>query len=230
MKRALVIVAVILTMSNLTAQEKNFIDQNYIEISARAEKEVAPDEIYLNITIKEQDNKSRSLEKQERELFKRLLAIGVDLEKNMQIQDISTMLQKYLLRKDAVLTSKSYLLKVNSTELLVKVFKVMEELDIPDVTVARTALSNTDEVRREVMASAAESAKMSAEKLASTLGRKLGKAIYIQCYDNSPRVMKAYAGINIRGDVVAEGAFREPVLDYDKIRFDQSVIVRFSLE
>ena len=71
---------------------------------------------------------------------------------------------------------------------------------------------------------------MSAEKLASTLGRKLGKVIYIQCYDNSPRVMKAYAGINLRGAVVDEGAFQEPVLDYDKIRFDQSVIVRFSLE
>ncbi len=230
MKKAFLLAVVYLTTASLFAQEKNFIDQNYIEITARAEKEVAPDEIYLNITISEQDNKSKTLERKEREMFKKLTALGIDLEKDMQIQDISTLLQKYFLKKNAVLTSKSYTLKVKSTDVLVKVFQELESLEIPDVTIAKTSLSNTDDVRRDVMISAAENAKESADRLASTLGRKLGKVIFIQCYDNNPRMIKSNV-MEMRSMVyAADEAFKEPVLEFEKIRFDQSVFVRFSLE
>ncbi len=230
MRKTFVLAAVILTTATLFAQEKNFIDQNYIEITARAEKEVAPDEIYLNITISEQDNRSKTLEKKERDMFKKLTALGIDLEKDMQIQDISTLLQKYLLKKNAVLTSKSYTLKIRSTDVLVKVFQELESLEIPDVTIAKTSLSNTDQVRRDVMISAAENAKESAQRLVTTLGRKLGNVIFIQCYDNNPRMIKSNV-MEMRSAVyAADEAFKEPVLEFEKIRFDQSVFVRFSLE
>lgn len=230
MRKTLALAAIIMMAAPLFSQEKNFIDQNYVEITARAEKEVAPDEIYLSITIKEEDNKSKSLEKKEREMFKRLTALGIDPEKDMQIQDISTLLQRYLLKKDEVLTSKSYTLKVTGTAVLVNVFKELETLGIPDVSIAKTSLSNTDEVRRDVMLSAAASARESAALLAKALGRELGKVIFIQCYDNNPRMMKSNVMEMRSLSYAADGSYKEPVLEFDKIRFDQSVFVRFSLE
>lgn len=35
--------------------EKNFIDQNYVEVTGTAELEIVPDEIYLRIVISEKD-------------------------------------------------------------------------------------------------------------------------------------------------------------------------------
>ena len=39
--------------------ENNFIDQNYIEVTGRAEMEIVPDLIYLNIVLSDKDNKNK---------------------------------------------------------------------------------------------------------------------------------------------------------------------------
>jgi uncharacterized protein YggE len=233
MKRLLSAILVLFAASMLSAQEKNFIDQNYIEVTGRAEREVAPDEIYLNITIKEKDNKgSSSLEKQEREFLKRLTGLGIDIKADLQVQDMSTILQQYFLKKDAVITSKSYILKLHSSDILSKVFHELESLSIPDVKIEKTSLSNMDAVRIEVMTMAAQSAKETAAALAKSLGRSVGKAIFIQCYDNYPRVMMA--GAAIRGmatmKMESEDSMLAQSLDFEKIKFEQSVFIRFSLE
>ncbi len=233
MKRVFLTLVIVFSAFILNAQEKNFIDQNYIEITGRAETEVAPDEIYLNITIKEKDNKGKSsLEKQEKELFKSLSALGINLKEDMQIEDMSTLLQKYLLKKNIVITAKSYQLKVHSTDVLLKVFQELESLSIPDVSIIRTSLSNIEEVRLNVSVMAANSAKKSAETLAKALGRELGDAIFIQSYDNYPRVFKALS--SARGVSSAENfdgdLFMAPSLDFEKIKFEQSVLIRFKLK
>ena len=57
MKKLMVSVAAVLLAGSLFAQEKNYIDQPYIEVTGKAEMEVVPDEIYLRIVINEKDNK-----------------------------------------------------------------------------------------------------------------------------------------------------------------------------
>ena len=233
MKKILFTISIVFISIASSAQEKNFIDQNYIEITGRAEREVVPDEIYLNIIIKEKDNNGKtSLEKQERDLMIKLTALGIDLKTNMQILDMSTLLQKYLLKKDAVMTTKSFLLKVGSTDMLIKVFQALETLSIPDVVIAKTSISNFDAIKQEVTVMAAQSAKQSAESLAKSLGRNLGKAIFIQCYDNYPRVFKT--DLMVRGVALLEASspesFVAPSLDFEKIKFEQSVLIRFCLE
>ena len=56
MKRMMIVVAALLMASPLFAQQKTFLDQPYIEVTGRAEMEVATDEIYVLITINEQDS------------------------------------------------------------------------------------------------------------------------------------------------------------------------------
>ncbi|MFA5849346.1 MAG: SIMPL domain-containing protein [Bacteroidales bacterium] len=232
MKRLLFTISILFAAYILPAQEKNFIDQNYIEVTGRAEREVAPDEIYLNITIKEKDNKGNSsLEKQEREFLRRLTALGIDIKADLQVQDMSTMLQQYFLKKDAVLTSKSYILKLHSAEMMSKVFRELENLSIPDVSIEKTSLSNMDAVRLDVMTMAAQGAKETAAALAKSLGRNIGKAIFIQCYDNYPRVFKTAAlARGATTQLMENDAMLAQSLDFEKIKFEQSVFIRFSLE
>ena len=40
-------------ISRAQTGEKNFIDQNYIEVTGTAEMEIVPDEIYLKIVLSE---------------------------------------------------------------------------------------------------------------------------------------------------------------------------------
>ena len=77
------VAALLLFSANIvSAQEKNFIDTPYIEVTGKAEMEVVPDEIYVGITINEKDNKGKvSVDQQEQEMFKQLKEIGIDVEK-----------------------------------------------------------------------------------------------------------------------------------------------------
>ena len=90
--------ALLLFSANIvSAQEKNFIDTPYIEVTGKAEMEVVPDEIYVGITINEKDNKGKvSVDQQEQEMFKQLKEIGIDVEKDLVVQDMSSDLQSDL--------------------------------------------------------------------------------------------------------------------------------------
>ena len=233
MKKICTVTTVLLVITlSLSAQEKNFIDQNYIEITASAEKEVSPNEIYISITIDEKDNKNNSLEKQERDMFSRLKTLGIDLEKEMQVKDMETQLQEYFLKKNSVVTSKSYQLKISSTDLLFKVFKELEKMSIPNVNIIRTDVSDKESIKNDVMIMAVNKAKQRAELLANSVGRKLGKAIYIQHSEGYMRgnVVRNLAAGTKMMDINEEEIYSGPNLSFSKISFNQTVYVKFSLE
>jgi uncharacterized protein len=233
MKRVVIIFAILLTAYNMSSQEKNFIDQNYIEVAGRAEKEFAPDEIYLEVTITEKDNKGKiSIEKQEKDLFKKFVAIGIDISKHVQIKDISTSLEKYFLKKSSVLMTKTYIIMVNGTPQLVALFEQLELAGVTDVNITRAELSNIEEAGREVMAQAAQNAKKSADVVALALGRVVGKAIYIQSYSSFPRTLYVNTTFKRASQesalMLSEDMSSQP--DFQKIKLEHQVTVRFSLE
>ena len=156
MRKTLALAAIIIDGCPLFSQEKNFIDQNYVEITARAEKKVVLTR-YIQHYHKEEDNKS-NLEKKEREMFKRLTALVSILKRNMQIQEHIHLLQRYLLKKDEVLTSKSYTLKSHRHRCSGKCFKELETLAY-GCKYCKEHLSPIPRSQRDVMLSAAASAK-----------------------------------------------------------------------
>ena len=206
--------AALLLSAPLFAQEKNFIDQPYLEVNGRAEMEVAPDEIYVRITINEQDSKGKvTVLQQEKDMVRRLKDLGIDVEKKLVVQDMSSDLFK---RKD-VSTSKTYQLEVNSATQLAHVFQALQAVGISDASIERTDVSNMDELRQQVRA-------------ASALGQKAGKALFVQDYSYSAR---PYANIMMAKSAVmdmAAEATAAPTLEFEKIKIEHSVMVRFVLE
>ena len=224
MKKLMVSVAAVLLAGSLFAQEKNYIDQPYIEVTGKAEMEVVPDEIYLRIVINEKDNKGKvSVDQQEKEMFKQLKGIGIDLEKNLSD------LQTYFLRKNAILSTKAYQLKVNSAQQLGEAFQALQTAGISDVNIEKTDVSNIEELRQEVRTNAAKAARKNAEVLAAALGQQAKEAIFVQDYGFN---MRPYANVLMaKSMAVADAAGEEaaPQLEFQKIKIEHSVMVRFIL-
>ena len=227
MKRMMIVVAALLMASPLFAQQKTFLDQPYIEVTGRAEMEVAPDEIYVRITINEQDSKGKTtVLQQEKDMVRRLKDLGIDVDKKLVVQDM----MNAQLKKD-VATSKSYMLEVNSATQLAHVFQALQTIGISDAAVERTDVSNMDELRQQVRGASAKAARQNAEILAAALGQKVGKAIFVQ--DNS-YYSRPYSNVVLtRTMKVADAgvaATAAPTSEFQKITIDHSVLVRFMLE
>ncbi|MEX0272764.1 MAG: SIMPL domain-containing protein, partial [Flavobacteriaceae bacterium] len=59
MKKIVFLLVCSVMATGMRGQTKNFIDQPYLETSARVDTLVTPDIIYLHILIREQDEKGR---------------------------------------------------------------------------------------------------------------------------------------------------------------------------
>ena len=105
MKQIIILIGFLTVISNtVLGQTKNFIDLPYIETSASIDTMVVPDRIYLMIILSEKDTKGKiSVEELEQKMINKLINIGVDLNKQLEISDLSSNYKKYIL-----LTGKIY--------------------------------------------------------------------------------------------------------------------------
>ena len=88
-------------MTTLFGQNgKNFIDQNYIEVTGTTKIEITPNEIFLSIIINENDKKGKiSVEKQENIMIEKFKQIGIDLKNDFKVKDFSSNYKFYFLKK-----------------------------------------------------------------------------------------------------------------------------------
>ena len=97
----------------LQAQQKNFIDQAYIETRAMVDTLVAPNRITLGIFISEEDHSRKTnVESLELKMGKTLEKLGIDITKQLKLTDLSSNFKNYILRRQDIKKSKSYELEV----------------------------------------------------------------------------------------------------------------------
>jgi len=217
------------------SSEKNFIDQNYIEVTGKSETEIVPDMIYLKIVLSEKDIKNKQgLESMENAMKKRLREIGVDISKDLSIMDfVSNFKANWLNRSDIVLT-KDFQLIVHDTKVLQNVFLELEKLSISNVSIERVDHSKLEQFKRSVKTDAIKAAKVKAESLTAAIGQTVGRAIYIQEFEDM------YKFDNLRNSKVERMNLSmasagntdqaAPELEFEKIKLSGSVLVRFELK
>lgn len=234
-KLILPFVIAFLAISFINAQEstKNFIDQNYIEVSANAEKEVNPNRIFLKIFINEKDFKNQSLAQIEKNMLNKLRSLGIDTSKDLSIKDIASNFKQYWLLKSDVVLSKEYQLLVREANLAGKVFLELEKLGISNVSIEKLEHSDMEKLRQEVKVEAIKKAKSNAVLLAESIGQTAGRAIHIvdqsNFYQNNYMLQGRVAGINVKS-VAFEDAVPEPNIEFEKIKFESTVSVKFELK
>jgi len=213
------------------AQTKNFLDQPYLETKAKIDTLVTPDNIYLHIYIAEKDSKGRiSVEAQENQMAKALQALGIDLDKQLKLADLSSNFRKYFLRRKDVQKNKSYSLLVYDALTAAKVIQALENINISNVNIERTTYSALESLRIALKAKAVKKARQQALAMTSALNQKLGPAIFISDLNTYYSRNAPQLAFSAKAIAESDEALQPLDVEFKKIQVNAEVSVSFILE
>ena len=229
MKKIFIRLSVVLLMSviafSASAQTTEMIPT--VAVNGQSQIRVLPDEIYLSIRLDESDTKGRlPIEEQRRKMFSALKRAGVDAEKQLSVQDMSS---SYF-RRSRSLEATLYELKLSSADAVRKVFDELDAVGITNVNVTRTSHSNMDGLRSEARQKAIQNAQQRARELAEAIGQSIGACYEISDYTTSVqpvyRKNMLMATATAMDTVAAEA---EPDVQFEQIEISYSVSAKFYL-
>jgi len=232
MKFKLLLPLLCFMVSNLIAQNKSFLDVSYIEVNGYADTMIVPNEIYIQITLSEEDTKDRvSLEEMERKLVAGLKSLGIKTEKDLSTSNLQSSYQYHVLKSADVLKKKEYKLKVGDAVMATRVFMKLEELKFGNAEIEKVAHSEIAKIRNACRSKAILNAKEKAHALTTSIGQKVGAALLITDYSNdTDGVVQVAQPKGIRLMTAADPMTAElPQIYFEKIRISVSVAVKFAL-
>lgn len=232
MKNIVLLLAGLLITATASSQNKNFLDQPYLETAASADTLVVPDRIYLGIILRESDTKGRTtVEELEQQMAARLKAVGIDTQEQLAVANLSSDFRRYFLRGQEVEKDKSFELVVYDAQMAGRVLFELEKLGIANVSLNRTEYSKLESLQMELKAAAVRKAREQGRLMSEALGQGLGRAIYISDsgYNVYPMLRGKAAGVQM--SAMEESDAYQPIdADFQKTRVEVSVQVKFILE
>lgn len=234
--KKLILFLLLFSSIGLSAQYKNFIDQNFIELNGTAEIEIIPNEIFLKIILNENDFKTKiSLSQMEKTMMEILQKLKIDVKKDLSVLDMTSNFKSYWLKSKDIKTIKEFELKVSDAKTAGAVMRELETVQISNINIDRVDHSDMEKFKTEVKVQAIKSAKLKAEQLAEAIGQKCGRALQIQeqNYNVYNALQGRIAGVNanIRIKGLAEDHMESsPEIDFEKIKLESSIRVNFALE
>lgn len=235
--KQLFISAVLLVSFTGSAQERNFIDQPYLEVSGSADSMVTPDEIYIKILITEKSTKDKiPLQEMERSMYERFNAIGVNTEKDLRVHDMASTFKTYLLKANTVMKSREYILIVKDANTAGKVFIELEKLDIGTSNIFAVNHTGINDIKNLLRSKAVKNAKERAVALTSPLGQSVGHALHIEEREQYNNIGISNTNINAGGGRASNTMTEmyiidKPIdIDFTKITIRSHVNIKFALK
>ena len=234
MKKLTLLILLIISTKSFS-QTKSFIDLPYIETSAKVDTLVIPDRIYLNISITEKDTKGKiSVEELESKMNEKFKSLGINVETQLSLNDLSSNYKKYFFKQQDILKSKNYTLVLYDAKISGKVLIALEEMEISNVVLEKTEYSKAEKMLLTLKTKAIEKAKNQAIAMTKPLNQKVGNAIFIS--DFNSEVLRGLAGsasgIRIRGanSISAKKEYVPADIEFEKIKIETELNVKFKLE
>ncbi len=230
MKKMMLVLAALMVVAASASAQQTEAFPSYIEVTGVAEKEVAPNEIYLSITINERDSKGKiSVDEQQREMLAALKKLGVKPDSQLKMVDLTS---SYFKRGNA-LAKAQYELKLGSAVEVAKVWRALDGLGISQVTVTKVSHTDLEKFKAETRTEAIRAARDNARALAEAIDQKAGKCFWIADY-SSP-VRSVYAAANLKSRAMVEEASFDAVveeegLEFQTINLQHRVQAKFVLE
>ena len=228
--KKLIAMAVVALMALPAAAQMQEAYPSYIQVTGRAEKELTPDEFYLQIVINERDSKGKiSVESQQRDMVAVLRKLGVDVEKQLKMANLSS----EFFKKNTSVAMAKYQLQLGSSGEVAKVWQALDDLGISNISILKVTHSQLDKYKQEVRLEAMRNARESAQEMAGAIGQTIGKCFYIYdsnssvlpvMYDNAVLMRSAKAAAD------AESAAEEDPLEFKTIKLEYGVQAKFVLE
>ena len=225
MKKLILIAAVALMALPAAAQVQEAFP-SYIQVNGRAEKEITPDEFYLSVIINERDSKGKiSVESQQRDMIAALKRLGVNVEKQLKVANLSS---EFFKKNTSVATAK-YQLQLGSAAEVSKVWQALDNLGISNVSILKVSHSKIDQYKEQVRVEAMQNATQSAQTLAQAIGQSVG------IYDSNNNVMPVFYDNmavmrSAKAAGLAEDAAADEPLDFKTIKLQYNVQAKFVLE
>ncbi len=233
MKPFLLFIVFALTLSfSSRAQYKNYLDQPYMESRVSVDTLVTPDKIYLSILITEKDTKGKfSAEELENKMAKELKSIGINIKKQLKLNDLSSNFKKYFLKKQDVLKSKNYSLEVYDAKTAGTVIVALEQIGIANVNLEKTEYSKMEALELILKKKALIKAQNEAKVMLNAVGQKLGPVIHLTDISNQrfKSLQGRVAGIQVLDAAPRPESYKPIAIEFDKIKVDIELYVKFQI-
>jgi len=237
MKKKILVSAIILitaltspSFTQKLSAQNYYDDRTYVEVTGTAELKIKPDMIYMSIQLNESDFKNKSLDEVETSMFKGLKSLGINLDKQLTVNDLASNYKKYFLRGKDPVISKSYQLLVYSASSAGSVISKLQDLDISKISITKIDNSKMEEYKNQAGIMAMKNAKNKAESLAGAIGQKILEAYSIRDYgvtnsNNRDRNVMMLTRAKTESSPTAD----IPELEFQDIIINYSVGVKFRL-
>ena len=140
--------------------------------------------------------------------------------------------RKYILRKDKVETTKTYILKVTSADMLGKAFKALADININNLGLSKVTHSDLPQLRLQLRTEAMKNARRNAETLAQAVDQTIGKAFNITDYNtfSGGEIIYDYsANSRVMMAAKVEESEQADELSFRNLKLTYSVTARFVL-
>lgn len=212
---------------SVTTQAQNVIEQPFIEINGKAELHVIPNQIFINIYLTENiDKTKKSINVQENNLIDALKSIQINPNK-LVVTDANAYYGKTGIMSKEVVSSKSFELEVSNANEAKSVFEQLDKLNIKNASIVRVDHSNLDEYKKLVKIKAIKSAKQKAGYLLKAIDQEVGKALVIRekSYNINEQSFRANSSYLMEYDSKASTR-----LDFKKITLQSSIYGKWEIK
>lgn len=237
MKKVLIVFAACLFAMRSIAQEvKPF--QRTISVNGSSEMEVVPDEIYVQVDLREYNKKNGDkvdINTIKNNFLEACKNLGLT-EKDVTVQSYQGYDNNYWQWKKKkpnpdMKAGISYWIKVSKVDMLDALVDKMDDEATQNFFIAKASYSKIDEVKKELKIAAVKAARDKAIYLAAAIGENAGEAVTINEpteINNPPQPM--YANTMLKA-ADAEGYTQPPMnVDFKKIKLQFEVNVVFALK
>lgn len=215
-------------LSSVAASAQNSPITPSVSVNGSAQIKVTPDVIYLTIKLDESDTKGKvTVEEQRKGMFSALKKCGIDIEKQLSVQGMSSSFY----RKRGSLAATQYELKVGSADEARKVFEQLEKVGVVNVNISRATSSKLEEYRTEARQAAMRNAQMRASQLAEAVGQTIGACYEINDYTTNVEV-STRGRLLMKNAVMMDAAVTEeaePEVDFEQIVINYNISAKFYL-
>lgn len=216
------------------------VKQKTINVSGVAEMEVVPDEIYVQVELREYDKKGGTkvdIDAIKNDFLKAALSTGLS-ESEISVQgyqgwDGNVWIYRRNKKKNPDLkASITYQVKLSTTKKMDELVQKLDDEATQNFFISKVSHSKLQEFKKQLKIQAVKAAKDKAIYLAEAINEKAGEAITI----NEPNEISSfpqpiYANRMMKSEaVIAPGLEQLPNIDFKKIKLQFEVNVTFALK
>ena len=248
MKKTISLLVLLLAITILHAQQPLAVNNPFpktISVSGSAEMQIIPDQIFVNIELKEYQKKGeskRELEPIKQQFLDACRAAGIP-DSAISIASYSGYNNYYALRRRKKNTDLFagivYQVMFRNSQAMDALVEKLDDEATENFQIASTSHSRMVEFRKQLKTRAIQAAKEKGIYLTESINEKLGEAITIQepaefnpYIDNNNASMRSYSQTTLNSNVSYEGDkfFNQTLVDFRKIKMRFEVTVIFALK